>query len=332
MRIGLPSGIGDFSWAWSKLYHLRDEITGIEIAGGWPHRTTPYVELCLTPKERERIVVKYGDFQFPAIRMFEKLHDLQNPTIHQLREMHDFNLILLEPNTWLEEQGVLEDWMPELPSAYHYPLYTTERDRERLAKKLDWSFEDVSERREWGREKVVGISCASYRGAEAWKTWTSEEWSVIINNIIDMGWTPLLVGGSWDDLTADIALDFGVPCLVGKTSVSEMVELMKRLPAYIGYSSGMNVIRTIVDRPAMALWPKCEIVDQEKLSTSWAPPDMLRSGRYVADLWRQPRAVWFGMGAFLERCEKEMRQCFTDTERETSSSKGFPSIGATVQG
>jgi hypothetical protein len=143
VRVGLPSGIGDFSWAWSKLYHLREEIEAIEIAGGWPHRTTPYVELCFTPEERAKREIKYGEFQFPTIKMFEKAHSLQNPTLAQLHELRDYNLILLEPNTWLEEQGVLEDWMPELEPVYHYPLYTTERDRERMLKKVEWAFEDA---------------------------------------------------------------------------------------------------------------------------------------------------------------------------------------------
>jgi hypothetical protein len=53
LTVGVPSGIGDVSWMYSKLKHA--EPMNWEIAKGWPHRTRPYMELLDCVKD-----VKYG--------------------------------------------------------------------------------------------------------------------------------------------------------------------------------------------------------------------------------------------------------------------------------
>jgi len=56
----------------------------------------------------------------------------------------------------------------------------------------------------------------------------------------------------------------------------------------------------------MALWPCNQKCDQKELSRSWAPPDMLESGRYEATTWRPVDDVWPVAKAFLRRCELEL--------------------------
>src|SRR4029077_9798846 len=129
---------------------------------------------------------------------------------------------------------------------------------------------------------VVGISCASYRGAEAWKTWGKDEWVDFLKRVMDIGWRPLLVGGAWDALTTVIACELDLPFTVGRTSVPQMVEQMDHLDSYIGYRSGMTVIRTVFNRSAMALWPANSRCDQSLLMWSWAPDHMVQDGRYQA--------------------------------------------------
>jgi hypothetical protein len=79
---------------------------------------------------------------------------------------------------------------------------------------------------------------------------------------------------------------------------------MRQLPAYIGYSSGLNVIRTVVDKPAMAMWPDF----QAELRYSWAPPHMVESQRYVGMLWRPVNDIWPVAADFLRRCGDEETQ------------------------
>jgi hypothetical protein len=290
----LPSGIGDCSWAVSALWSVRDQIARWDVLEGWPMRTTPYLELM-------GFDTAYVPLTYPMILGFESDHgigrDSKDRTWEKISNLQVANL-LLEPNKWLEAGERLEKWLPDLPCEFHYPLTVSAKDRDRAERTV--AREMARHPMEHG--PVVGISCASYRGAEAWKTWGIGEWKDMLRRIMSIGWRPLLLGGHWDDLTYAVAFDLELPDIVGKTNVPQMVHVMGMLDAYIGYSSGMNVIRTVLDKPAMALWPDF----QNELRDSWAPPEMLESHRYVSHLWREPKIVWPMAKGFLRRCEREL--------------------------
>lgn len=293
-RVIAPSGIGDVSWLLSALWSVRDQIESVNIVDGWPHRTGPYVDLVGFPSE-------YVPVSYPMILGFESDHginaDAKDRTWAKISNLQVANL-LLEPNKWLENGKRLEDWLPDLECEFHYPLHVKDADRERAAKVLTKALNDHPMK----DGPVVGISCASYRGAEAWRTWQLEEWKDMLRRIMSIGWRPLLLGGNWDDLTYAVAMDLELPDIVGKTSVPQMVAVMESLDSYIGYSSGMNVIRTVLDKPAMALWPEF----QNELRNSWAPQHMLDDHRYVSLLWMPVAKVWPVAKAFLRKCEREM--------------------------
>lgn len=312
--IGLPSGAGDTSWAWSKLYAVRNEIKLIEVADGHPRRTVPYVELW-TPRDEmseERIPAVYGQFEYRTILTFEEMNGLSymqgDDVTWEKVKLLGYERILLQPNHHLEDARPLADWMPDLPTHYHYPLYTTEAE----AKKAEWILRNVPK-----DQPTIGISCASYKGAEAWRTWKAPEWVDMIRRIRATGWHPILLGGWWDELTNDVFYDLtenhgmkeneDISCIVGKSSMGEAVEILKRLDSYLGYSSGLNVIRTVLNRPAMAFWPDFEGFSQQKLMCSWAPPHMQEweTGRYVARLWRPVDDVWNAVLRFLRVCDAE---------------------------
>ncbi len=44
MIVGVPSGIGDVSWVYSKLCNVGERLE-YEVADGWPYRTTQFLEL-----------------------------------------------------------------------------------------------------------------------------------------------------------------------------------------------------------------------------------------------------------------------------------------------
>jgi hypothetical protein len=316
MRLIVPAGIGDWSWMFSALYSVRDELTAVRVVDGAPRRTVPYIKAC---------GVKDADYdsgpegitggQYAVILAAEAALGLDyqsKPTWKKIRSLVDNAgpkaTILLEANKHLEAGLPLSDWLPDLPCEYHYPLYVSDEDRKLGREKTLKAI--VGSKREQGHPMsdgpVVGISCASYKGADAWDTWGREEWIDFLKRVMQLGWRPLPVGGGWDDLTATVAEELDLPFTVGRTSVPQMIEQMDFLDAYIGFSSGMNVIRTVLDRPAMALWPCNQKCDQKELSTSWVPPHMLESRRYVAVTWRPVDDVWPVAKAFLRRCEKEI--------------------------
>lgn len=302
-RICGPAGWGDLSWLWSKLVNVKDEIDEILIADGWPYRSREYMELCgirssYADGKEDRELVDYRMI-LQGMKMRNWSADTGGmPTWEEIRKRGD-RLILLEPNRHLELGRPLAEWMPDLPTEFHYPLHTTQNH----AIRAKWLLDDYSLPRHPMKEgPVVGISCASYRGAEAWKTWAREDWVAFLKKIMAFGWRPLIIGGSWDDLSFAVACELEIPDLVGKTNAGECIELLKLLDGYIGFSSGLNVVRTVLNKPALAWWPDF----QKELSTAWAPPDMLMSDRYIAFPYRRVEDAWPVAKHFLKVCEVEL--------------------------
>ena len=164
MKIGVPSGIGDFSWMWSKLCHVQNEIEEIEIADGWPYRTQEYVHLC-------GIKASYGAFAYPQILLSEKVNNVRSwKDIQNL----NYGMVLIEANKHLEDGRRLEEWMPDLPTEFHYPLNVSDSARAIAQRSLMHL-----------KGPLLGVSCASYRGSEAWKTWDREQWVNILKRIMD---------------------------------------------------------------------------------------------------------------------------------------------------
>lgn len=308
MIIGLPSGIGDVSWALSKLFAVKHLIERIEVADGWPYRTKEYVELAGWTAE-------YGAFDYKTIEVSMQANTLapkpgwRGPSWSDVLrtrgwdhvpsvEEHTGARILLEPNRHLEKGQRLEDWLWDLPTVFHYDLATTAEDKKNALEIIEAACREVNMRPD---APMVAVSCSSNRGAKNWQTWGREEWLQVIEHILDEGWIPLMVGGFWDDLTSHVARKLRIPCVVGRTNTAEMIEIMRELPGYIGFSSGMNVIRTVLDKPAMAFWPDFQV----ELSTSWAPPEMIRTGRYQAMRYVDPTEAWPQMRSFLRLCERE---------------------------
>jgi hypothetical protein len=264
MIIGVPSGIGDISWAYSKLCHVGQ--LDYEIATGWPFRADEYMKML--PGVR---VVMYGDFSFDEIVAFEQVQlKIGNGMVTwQAVKDSGYGRVLLQPNHHLERGIPLQRWMPDLETDYHYPM-NIPQTAVATAESLLFGVPR--------RETLVGISCASYRGAKAWKTWELLEWTDFCKTLLAEGFGLIFLGGRWDDLTDAVALEFTEwPNLVGKTSFATACALHQMVPWYVGFSSGLGIIRTVLRQNCMMLWPE----HQQPLSTSWADPEDLETRRYV---------------------------------------------------
>src|SRR5919108_2719744 len=224
-----PAGIGDVAWVISKLSTVRDEIGSIYIVDGKPRRTVPFVKLA--GFESDYWPIGYNDIQG-----FEQLHGLrhfQEPTWERVRQVVA-GTICLEVNEHLECGKRIEDWLPDLPTDFHFPLVTSPDDTLRAFK---YYTREMS-KHPMGTGPVVAVSCASYQGAEAWKAWGLREWTDFLRRVMALGWRPLVIGGDWDDLSYAVACDLDLPDLVGKMSIGVAIEVLKLVPAYIGFSSG----------------------------------------------------------------------------------------------
>jgi hypothetical protein len=276
---GVPSGIGDVSWIYSKLKHCGPAIW--EVADGWPHRTAPYLKLLDNVVE-----ASYGQFTYNDILRLEHLQGYREHAKWNDIERKQMGRILIECNQHLEMGRRLEDWLPDLECDFHYPINIPEDEKARAVKLLSTL-----------KRPIWGISAASYRGSEAWKTWGYEEWKDFLKRFeAEFGGTVLLMGGFWDDLTSTLASE-GYRDIVGKTSVPAMVHVLDLIDGYIGFSSGMGIIRTVLKKPVFMMWPDHQI----ELSTSWAPQWMLDEDRYMTSLWRSVDLVFKRVKIWMER-------------------------------
>lgn len=283
LTLAVPAGIGDVSWILSKLYPVRENYTfTIEVADGWPYRTVPFLEMFPWIKHS-----KYGEFSYNDIVAGEAMQKFR--TWKEIDEC-GYGRIFLSANLHLERGKRLELWLPDLQTDFHYevPVFPGSVEKaDRLLRRV--------------KGDLYGISAASYRGSEAWKTWDSVAWCKFLKLWVKHNPNVkfVLLGGFWDDLTHTIAERFGDRCvdLVGKTDFSDALEVHKRLAGYVGFSSGLGVMRTVLGLKTFMLWPDF----QEPLSTSWAPPEMLEDGSYTAVLWRQPEEVFKRLKLWLKQ-------------------------------
>lgn len=272
MQIGVPSGIGDISWAYSKFCTLAEPFDYL-VADGWPYRAKEYMEML--PKVKS---VEYGKFEYQDILEFEDHQRASKNPLTSWGAIQSLNgsTVLVQPNLHLERGKPLADWLPDLNTDYHYPMQISADALNEATQLLACA------------EGAVGISCASYRGAKAWKTWEYLEWKALCDHLVRSGFRLVFMGGGWDDLTRVIAAEFeNHTDLVGKTTFEVACAVHKMLPFYIGFSSGLGIIRTVLGLPTMMLWPD----HQQPLSTSWADPVDLSSRRYVATPYMEPSLI-----------------------------------------
>lgn len=277
IRFGVPAGIGDVSWIYSKLHCAPPDFNfELSVSDGWPHRT---VEFCrLLPR-----VVKsdYQEFDYKDILVFQQLNPAD--TFEKIVS-NDFGQTMISCNFHLERGRRLERFLPDLDTDFHYPLLTTEEDAAAAREFLDVTRTLPSS------TFLIGISAASYRGSEAWDTWREPKWNRfldIVQEIANKRVRFVLFGGFWDNLTFALSKRQDAIELVGKTSIAQAYEIHKLLDGYIGFSSGLGVLSTLLSRPTVMLWPKHQVA----LSTSWAPPEMLKDKSYIASQWVEPFEV-----------------------------------------
>lgn len=279
---GVPTGIGDISWMYSKLKHVGP--ANWIIADGHPFRAREFLASLDGVRGCD-----YGDFQYRDILVSQNVHGFDVPGIRwvdiEAKGGHQFYRLFLEANKHLEAGKRLEEWLPDLPTDFHYPIPQFQDAVEKVEKIIDGM-----------PRPICTVNAASERGAEAWKTWKLAEWREFLKMLREEVGSILLIGGFWDDMTDDLAVD-GYKSVVGRTNHAAMVEALRLSDAYVGFSSGLGVIRTVMGKKSFMLWPDF----QERLSMSWAPPEMIADGTYVASMWRSPTIVFESCKRWLRR-------------------------------
>ena len=109
--------------------------------------------------------------------------------------------------------------------------------------------------------------------------------------LIQEGYKICLLGGSWDDLTRSLEYEFSSKdclSLVGQTTFQEVCAVQKMLSFYIGFCSGLGIIRTVLGLPTIMLFPE----HLQCIMDSWADPEDLESRRYIPLTYRETKEVF----------------------------------------
>lgn len=281
----VPSGIGDISWLWSKLRHVAlERPVRFEAATGYPFRAHEYLELL-----PELASHGYSTLEFRDIIGVTALHKWT--TWAEIADLiaKGVRTFPLENNLHLERGKPLRDWFPDLPTDYHYPMEITDEHKARADKLLNGTPDGAL---------LIGVSCASYRGANAWKTWRAEQWLDLLTRLFERESqiVYVMMGGGWDDLTREVGerlADATIPVIhtTGRTSFGAAMAIHGRLGYYIGFSSGLGILRTVLRKPTLMLWPD----HQYPLSTSWADPEDVSSALYRTSGYGPPETVYWAI-------------------------------------
>ena len=243
IKINVPTGIGDFSWVYSKLLALNIPMEVI-VARGHPPRLVPLAELL--PGVCSMVV---GDVGYEVI---DKLKVDAKTTKRQLLDWPEGEVIPISANRHLEQGNRIETWLPELPVSHHYPINIPQRHVDTAEALLP-------------KEDFVCIFAANKNTCEAWDGWMAPQWCEFMQSFRKrVGDLPfVLIGASWDiGLGSEIAHGAeraGVPLLdlTGRTVLGVSFHIVKRSKYFIAFPSGMAIYGHVLNHPTTMFYPDC---------------------------------------------------------------------------
>jgi len=278
-RILVPSGIGDFSWTWSKLVTTQDKYI-VEYIGGQPDRMQAYMKLL--PVDRIASYVSNGNY-FTKWAGKQLMHVSRNlrmspqlPVPHRYCELGE-GLVFLESNTYLEAGNRLEGWFAqEIPGTdFHYKMNGA-LDKAKRGNYFIVNFSSYGTKKAWGYYEVpIAADIVEYLSKST-------------------GWMPVFIGGTYDDFTSDVYLEMtkrhdGAVNLVGKTpNLTEVVVMLQQARFYFGACSGLMCLSNVLYTPVATYYPPFQ-----------TPP-----GRYLAGMWHDPEIPYLSL--FWEGKDKDI--------------------------
>lgn len=266
VKIKVPSGIGDFSWIYSKLVTL-DLNLDVEIPEDGHKRLQPLTDIlpCV-------ISSRYGKFNYnqhilpnsiPSDSGTEDILDVAGP-------------IYISANKHLEDGHRIEKFIPDLPIEHHYKVNITDQHRARLDGKLPDG-------------RFICIFVANHLAVKSWNAWTEQQWTEFASRarkrtgIEDF----VLIGANWDLQMAERVITqfqrFGIKLrnLVGQLILAESLALIQKSEYFVSFPSGMGIMAEVLEHPTTMMYPE----KLTKMIGSWADPKMIEDGTFFETLF-----------------------------------------------
>ncbi len=282
----VPPGIGDFSWLYSKIKHLR-ALTGREVLIYSPEETPLRVN-DLVPLLPE---VKWGGI----------LRDRQGwDTISQClpsdwpESMGEWGIFVDKPvqnlsaNIHLELGRPLAEFMPRLPTDYHYEVRIPARDEDRAEEIIG----------DAGPLVAVYVSNRDKEQFPDWALWTARQWADFLVQIAKAlpGATFAILGADYDrDKSEEVIAMLERRKLPVKAVLAERLgvalAVLRRSQIGFFFPSGMGVLMHVLGRPGAMLLPGF----LKGLTESWLDPADVKSGKFRCFPAGKPAEVlaWF---------------------------------------
>lgn len=258
----VPSGIGDISWIYSKLVNFKKPF-GIKVCGEGLRRSLPFVELL------PRVVAcAYEDFSYFSIFRVQKLGLDAAVRLDDLPAGEYF----LSANGHLEAGHKLADFLPDLPTSYHYEFKSLS------AFHRIYRFDSTY---------AIGVYSSKYKNyMNDFKFWTKDEWVLFLRSVSEMlngDCTFVFIGAPFDadlgnDIEADVRAFAPTLNLIGQTHIGDVINLMYQLDYLFSYPSGIGILADVVELPAMHFIPATRL---HGLVDTYADPDNIRSGQHI---------------------------------------------------
>lgn len=275
MELLLHPGIGDISWVLSKLSTTGKKFDLVIAEDSKTRRSMPLVDMvdCINS-------ARYGGYEIYAI-----LAKTTNAFFSEYEKAHeDGKTLCMTANNWLEKGNRLEGYLPDINTDFHYELKTTQEDDAWADLVLDKNY------------KSIGIYTSSKGGIKNWNGWSALEWMEFILKVREKypDTKFYLFGAGWDqDMRLPMLQILNHYCvdyvdLIGKTTLSKVVSVLKKINYFVGYASGLTILANVVYTPVAMLYPRY----LNSLTYSWPCPISMADGSYMGLIWERPIEIF----------------------------------------
>lgn len=284
LKIKVPPGVGDSIWLIQKLINTGEKYD-FALPDSRPQRGKqvfdhlPSISLNCT----------YEPFTFSqvdannAIRLAPNWEDIVSTVAPRFHHS-----IFLSCNEHLDTGHRIENFLPDLPTAFRLPWVTSREDK----KGADRWLPKVAHPEQ---SKVIGLYTSSLGGNKNWKGWMPKEWQKLVQLIHyhNPEYKFLLIGADWDaDFLADLNPLLAAEKVEFETMLmrpfGEVIEVMKRLRYFFAFPSGMGIMAPTLDCPVYMFYPN----HLNPMIDAWAHPDDIESGLYHGSLFIPPHEAF----------------------------------------
>ena len=282
----VPGGIGDISWVYSKIRHLK-QITGhdviLYVAGqDKPNRGGDLVELLpdvkwggyLTDRNSFNVISQSVPSEWP-VTIGNGVGLLLQPG----------SILNCAANIHLEMGKPLSQWLPFLPTDYHYPLNIAPQHIAAANEIMG----DIT-------RPAIAVYLSN-RSKEkqiqgGWNLWSTKQWITFLKKFSDLevceGLTFVFLGAEYDrDKTTEVAAELRacghkVKEVIGKP-LGVALECLRRSHYFFAFPSGIGILANVLRVPGVMLLPWL-ISGLEK---AYADPVDMGNNRYK--VWVNPK-------------------------------------------